>query len=726
MDYGKHEEYFIVNKDDNDLHPIRVDLPSPPPPEQIAGYGLKPSKQKWRVPETPEKLVKLQKSCNTVEEVWDKIDNNRVEYIDEMAWIRKQWYHRLYGYWFYNNGIPTYIDGWHYFFLAFWHIDIGLPKYRSRDRKFFLFARYCYEDTKGFKNRDEDGYAIPEDDGTYAMLETNSRVSYGFIYPKHRREGATYKADCIMFEMVSRTENAWGGIQSMTENAANKAFIKAVIAPWKKLPFFFLPKCESGTDPKNVLSFNPPGKMGKSGTSVNIEVGLNSRINFATAHRGSYDGDKLLFHHGDEEGKTKEENVADRWRVVRQCLSQGGGANITGFTIKTSTVGEMEKQGGENFKAICDGSHWQRRSKTGRTPSGLYILFIPAYDGLEGFIDEYGNSIIDTPTRQQAKFIGKNIGAKEYITEERKMLEDNPAAWAEYVRQHPIRYKECFLTSATESGFNIRKIIERVNVLDMNPQTQRGNFKWVNGIDTRVEFIEDPAGRFVVSKLLRPEESNKKIYKDDTYYPQDLNRFTASADPFSFNKTKGNRKSDGAGAVFWNRDTQIDPDDKDLSEWSSYRFVCTYSQRVEDRDEYCEDMIMMCVYYGAMMYPEVNVPVIWDYFEKRKYSGYLKYDVDHRTMKQSKTPGFNSLGGSKQKIFQEWMQYIAMHCDRERHDEILKECRDISGIEDMTNYDLFTAGGGCLLARSNTIYEEEVGKQMGQGSIDDYIDTWEY
>ena len=66
-------------------------------------------------------------------------------------------------------------------------------------------------------------------------------------------------------------------------------------------------------------------------------------------------------------------------------------------------------------------------------------------------------------------------------------------------------------------------------------------------------------------------------------------------------------------------------------------------------------------------------------------------------MTRKKTPGFQSYEKAKQDMFAEYMNYIKHHAFRERHIELLEECRDISGIEDMTNFDLFTAGGGCLL-----------------------------
>lgn len=135
----------------------------------------------------------------------------------------------------------------------------------------------------------------------------------------------------------------------------------------------------------------------------------------------------------------------------------------------------------------------------------------------------------------------------------------------------------------------------------------------------------------------------------------------------------------------------------DITRWQSHRFVCTYNFRPETVEEYCEDMLMMCVYYGCWMYPEINVPKVWEYFEARGYGGFLKYDVDIKTGKPKSTPGFNSEGGSKQDLFNGLRDYIQRHGLRERHADLLMECKEIKSIEEMTDYDLLTAAGGALL-----------------------------
>ena len=132
----------------------------------------------------------------------------------EIEFIGQEWDRRTNGYWFYNCGVPTYIDGWHYFYLNYWQLDNGLPEYRDRDRKFFLFARYCFTTTesyypfkvmKGGKPAyfSDEKDAIKFADGGVVehgnfILDMKKRTILGFIYPKHRREGATYRAECII------------------------------------------------------------------------------------------------------------------------------------------------------------------------------------------------------------------------------------------------------------------------------------------------------------------------------------------------------------------------------------------------------------------------------------------------------------------------------------------------------------------------------------------------
>lgn len=721
--YQDAERHVWVNTDDKDLIPIEIELPFAPEPHLIDNWGLPAQEQMWHPPKMPKRLKEIQSKYETLDEIWEELEAHQDIYEEEIRFIKLQWERRLNGYWFYNNGVPTYIDGWHYFYCGWWSIDVGLPKYRDRDRRFFLFARKIYTETKAPKC-DGNSNAIADKKGNYEWVEYKRRLFYGFNYPKHRREGATYKAECIGYEIISRMLNARGGIQSMNDKAARACFLVHLVQPWKKLPFFFKPSYEGSTSPKTELSFAPPSvRLSSRGSLSMSQLGLESSINYAVADPRAYDGWKLYFHHDDEVGKLTEGlSCWTRHLVVKETLGQG--VNIRGFTIKTSTVGEMEKGGGRVFRHQCEMSNYYRRNPNGQPESGLATLFIPAYDGLDGFIDEYGLSVIHTPTKRQREYIGSDIGAKEYILNQRKSYaaKGDQEALSEEIRKFPIRFAECFRTSAKSSGFNMNKIESYIDELTFNRQDIAvGNLSWKDNIrDSRVIFTANSNGKFRISHQLNDNESNKKFWSDEeeTFKPGNAHWGVAGGDPFKFNITKGTRKSKGGGAVV--RKGVIKDGDFSMKR----KFVCTYAQRTFDKNLYGEDMLMMCVYFGVPMYPEIDVPFLWDYFRDRGWEGYLLYKVDPNTFKVSATPG-DTANRTKQRIFQEYMTWIENEADIETHVEIFEECRDIDGPEDMTNYDLFTAGGYALLGTCGSFDEIAQIDEKGY-TLDNYLSKKTY
>jgi hypothetical protein len=680
--YSDEVPFIDFNEDDPDLDTIRVHLPKTPNWNEIDGFGKPVKEQKFTRQQVPSKLQALQEIQDddgeflTQDEIWAKIDEDVEYYAEEIKWIKLQWKRVLSGYWFFNNGKATYIDGWNYFYLNFYNLDHGPPEYRDRDRRFFIFARYCYNDPN----------------------------CYGFVYPKHRREGATYKTSCIHYLIISMLNNARGGIQSMTDVSAKDVFSKHIIDPWRRMPFFFRPNHNGGDDPKTLLSFRASSSRGKKGIKARSGKTLDSEISFRSSGETAYDGTKLYFYHHEEIGKLVEGNVVERWNIAKLTLSTGAGRNIHGFTIQTSTVGEMEAGGGENFRELCDNSMYGERNANGQTASGLYILFMPAYDGLEGFVDGYGMSIIDEPTEEQLYYTKEKIGARQYIENQIEYLsrKTDKTDLLAFQRQHPTTYRGCFRTNQRNPFFNIPLIEERLDQLrDDKTMMIRGNFEWLGEpYRSKVKFVEDPNGRFRISKLLHGNESNKFFWNAEFESWEPLNLgFCAGADTFKSNKVKSKKKSDGAGAVFWGHDILLDPHDKNVELWQSNRFVCTYSNRLPTKEDYGDDMIMMCLYYGCPMFPETNVPFVTEHFEKLGFDRFLvrwnergKYDT---------IAGKDTTVKLKQRIFNEYRTYIQRHGMRERHSDLLVEIRDIKDIDDMTNYDLFAAGGFALIGNLN-------------------------
>ena len=719
--YGDYEKYIIVNDDDIDLYPIRIDLPEPPEYHLIDGWKLPAKEQYFRRPIIPERLQKLIKTCKSIDKIYLALNNDKKTYHDEIVWIYTQWHYRLNGYWFFNNGIPTYIDGWHWFYLSWWKLDSGYPEYRYRDRIFFLFARYAYTTTTAtffYKILDAENNEMlfSKEAEAYKYCTTNNilrtpengifvkdygiRTCMGFNYPKHRREGATYKASCIHYELISRTEEARGAIQSMDESSAyEKVYKEKIIYPFRRLPFFFVPYFTGSTSPKDGLNFDIPAKkMGSSGSMTVSETGLLSQIGYYTSADRACDGTKFLVHHGDEVGKVNNNapyNAVLRHNVIYKCVSEG--SEIRGFVMNTSTVDDTKGDGGRNFMHLCMMSKWDERSfTTGLTQSGLINLYIPAYVNLGGFSDRYGNPIIDTPTEEQRKYIKKEYGAKKFLEDKLNQVRDNPISYYETLREFPTKFRHCFMTSSGDSGFNLKILSERLSQINMGwvNKPRIGNFFEIN--DT-IEFVDNPDGKFKINYI--PERTNAFIVKDGKRYPTNYNTLYASADPFKVEKTKDGQRSNSACAVFLKRNTLIDGDGKDVRDWSTHRFVCIYDNRVATKEEFARDVLMMCRFYGCTLFPENNIDDVEIHFKKMGYSGYLKYIISGG--KKAPRAGFTTTQEVKQDLFQEFIQYIENHGMNEQFAEVLEQCRDITGVNDMTNYDLFTACGGCLLSVAN-------------------------
>lgn len=707
--YIPSDEYIDFNAEDPDLDTIRVELPKQPAFEDIIGYGLDPKDQKFQRVEVPYKLVELMEIQHeegpdkgkflTQDEIWTIINKDQDYYKREIQFMRREWRRVLEGIWIFINGKATYIDGWHYFYLTYYKLDDGYPKYRDRDRRFFHFARFC----------------------------KNDPYCFGFLYPKHRREGATYKTSCIHYLEIISKPQVRGGIQSMTDDSAEDVFLKHIVDPWITMPFFFKPNHNGGDDPKAMLKFRSPASRGKAGIKAKSTKALRSEISFRSSKPLAYDGTKLFFYHHEEVGKAINVDIVKRWQVVKRTLSTGADKNIHGFSIHTSTVGEMEVGGGGQFRKLCDGSHYSKRNKNNQTKSGLYILFMPAWDGLEGFIDEFGNSVIDDPTPEQ-KAQGIEVGAKEHIQnviDSYKDAEDKTDL-LQFQREHPTSFKGCFRSNAKDPFFDIPLIEDRLDELrDDRTAVTRGYFEWMGKpYASGVRFIPDENGRFKLSKQLF--DMANRIHFDSMLntFIADNYQFCAGADPFKANKVKG-KGSKGGGAVFWGHDIMLDPLEKPLAEWQSCRFVCTYSYKPPTKEEYGDDMLMMCIYFGCPMHAETNVPFVREWFEQKGYGGLL-LRIKGENGKHDQLAGSYTDISLQQKIFHWYRSHVRKHVIREKHADLLEELVAIQGVDEMTFYDLFTAGGFAGVGIENYLPSVHQRQQQQSKISDTFVEEIDY
>ena len=588
-----------------ELGGLLICLPKRPPKKNISGYKESNSMQMWRRVSMPQELSRI-KSMDEWAEMPREFRERFRPYIEEEFRRRRE------GFWFYNNGTATYITGRHYMMLQWTKLDIGYPYFLNFQREIFLHMAACEADPR----------------------------CIGQLYTKCRRSGYTNICSAVLVDEATQVKDKLMGIQSKTgKDAQENIFMKKVVYMFRNYPFFFKPIQDGTTNPRMELAFRAPSKRitKKNKTSQTGEA-LNTVINWKNTTNNAYDGEKLHILYLDEAGKwEKPTDIRDAWRIQRTCLIVG--RKIVGKALVGSTVNPMDK-GGSQYKDLWEDSNPIERNANGRTRTGLYRLFIPAYESLEGFFDKYGHTVVDDPSNTIEGIDDEYVytGAKTFLKNERESLKDDASELNEVIRQFPFTEDEAFRDSIEGSIFNVGQIYEQIEHNDElfpNPVVQ-GNFVWKDGVkDSEVIFNPNPQGRFKVAWMPPADFRNQKKSVYGKRVAPHASFGVGGVASYDLDATVDGRGSKGALHLY----------NKFHMEHPSNMFVVEYAARPPLAKIFYEDVLMAAVFYGYPILIENNKYGIARYFESRGYDGYLmdrpKHLVSASGMK-SKTKGIPS------------------------------------------------------------------------------------
>jgi len=543
--------------------------------------------QVWTRLEYPKELSKI-KSVFDWEKYPTDFKEKWYEYID------KEFEKREKGFWFYNNGTPTYITGTHYMYLQWSKIDVGAADYRESNRIFFLFWEACKADNR----------------------------CYGMSYLKNRRSGFSFMASGETVNMATISTDSRFGILSKSGADAKKMFTDKVVPISSNYPFFFKPIQDGMDRPKTELAYRVPAsrltrrKLNEGETQEELE-GLDTTIDWKNTGDNSYDGEKLKLLVHDESGKwERPDNILNNWRVTKTCLRLG--RKIIGKCMMGSTSNALEK-GGNNFKSLYYASDVTKRNRNGQTSSGLYSLFIPMEWNYEGFIDSFGLPVFNTPDKPIKGVDGEPIdyGVIEHWENEVDGLKNDQDGLNEYYRQFPRTEKHAFRDEAKESIFNLTKIYEQVDYnedLKNTAVVTTGSFGWENGMkDTRVIFYPNKDGRFKISWVPPNNLQNQVIIKNGAKYPGNEHMGAFGCDSYDISGTVDKRGSNGALHGL----TKFSMEDAPPN-----CFFLEYIARPQTAEMFFEDVLMACVFYGMPLLAENNKPRLLYHFKRRGYRGY--------------------------------------------------------------------------------------------------------
>ena len=599
--YDKEHDVVVISKTGQigeiyEIEGLKIALPKAP--SNVYEHETK----KWVAFDNPKALSKLKNIFDWRDYPEDQKDQ-WYGYIDEEFKRRED------GFWFNNDGDNTYITGTHYMYLQWTKIDVGRPDFRESNRLFFIFWEACKADTR----------------------------CYGMCYLKNRRSGFSFMSSAETVNQATISSDARFGILSKSGADAKKMFTDKVVPISINYPFFFKPIQDGMDRPKSELAYRVPAskftrKKIQSKESLEEIKGLDTTIDWKNTGDNSYDGEKLALLVHDESGKwEKPDNILNNWRVTKTCLRLG--SRIIGKCMMGSTSNALDK-GGSNFKKLYNDSDVTKRNANGQTRSGLYSLFIPMEWNYEGFIDEFGKPVFDTPRRDVRGPDGElvDVGIIEYWNNEVEGLKGDQDGLNEFYRQFPRTKEHAFRDETKSSLFNLTKIYEQIDYNEGIRNTSvvtTGSFQWVNGVkDTQVAFTPDPNGRFKVSWVPPRNLQNRVIVKNGIKYPGNEHVGAFGCDSYDISGTVDGRGSNGALHGL----TKFSMEDAPRSS-----FFLEYIARPATAEIFFEDVLMACVFYGMPILAENNKPRLLYYLRRRGYRGFSMNRPDKEWNKLSTT-----------------------------------------------------------------------------------------
>ena len=432
-----------------EIYGTKVRLPELPNQEEIINYDLPLKEQKWARKELPSFFDKVEYNKKG-----DLILTSRQELYaaDEVKKCKQ-------GVWYKIGGKYRYLTGKYYFFLQYYMLEDGTaPEFREADRLYFLFYNHWF----------------------------NIDWCLGNIRIKKRRQGASSQScSNILYEAIFY-KNSNCGLLSKTKEDSKDTFTQMVTAAYRQLPAFLKPKQVNKEDSVTELVFAHKAQMQREGVSdaQKTEEGHNSRINYKAPVLNAYDRGRMSYVLGDEFGKLPQDVPASRLlAIISKTLVRG--VKRVGWIDMPSTVNEMTSGGGAEYKKI-----WDYADQFSRTPTVNRIVrfFQPAYESYDGFIDEFGDSVIDAPTEEQynylvEKWVRKNeygevvselseedikLGAKEYVLNK---LRDGKTGvdLEEEIRMNPCTEEEAFLYAGVGCEYNAVNFNNQIKWIEDNP-----------------------------------------------------------------------------------------------------------------------------------------------------------------------------------------------------------------------------------------------------------------
>lgn len=439
------------------IYGTKVKLPEKPKEEEAINFGKPIKEQKWYRGELPD----IFEQVSYTKDGKLSLTSEQYEYAEqELNRCRE-------GIWIWIGGKLRYITGRYYFYLKYYILEDGnAPEFREADRLYFLFWQHWF----------------------------NILWCLGVVRIKKRRQGASSQScSNIIYEAIFY-KNSNCGLLSKTRDDSKATFTEMITNAYQLLPCFFKQRLEGKEDTKTELV-------------ILHDKGASSKINYKAPVLNAYDRGRMSYVLLDEGGKYPQETPVSRLlAIISKTLTKG--VKRVGWLDAPSTVNELTKGGGAEYKKVFEAANQFKRDIT---TNRLVRFFQPAYEAYEGFIDEFGDSVIDAPTQEQYEYLVNKwvqkdedgnliselseddikLGAKVYVMHKRR---DGLTGidLEEEVRMNPGDEEEAFMFAGQGCEFNSTNIQKKIKELEENPTFLRQARLISTVKKTKSHFVNKP------------------------------------------------------------------------------------------------------------------------------------------------------------------------------------------------------------------------------------------
>ncbi len=581
-----------------EIYHTKIRLPEKPSEEKILNYDKPRNQQKWQREELPPFFDQVQytKDGDLI------LTDEQERYATEELRKCKQ------GIWIYINGVAQYITKKYYFYLQYWVLEDGSrPEYRDCDRRYFSFLEWW--------------------EGILWCL--------GIIRGKKRREGASSQATSNLVYEAIFFKNSNCGLISKTRDDSRDTFTDMVAFGYRHLPPFLKPRQTNKEDSVTEMVFAQKASSVSEGVVAmkDRDEGHRSKINYRAPVLNAYDRGRMSRVLCDEFGKLPVDVPAEQlFGILAKTLVKG--VKRVGFIEMPSTVNKLTK-GGASFLKLWDSADLNKKTPT---INRLIRYFVPAHDGYEGFIGEFGESVIGEPTHEQYqylvdKWVRRNedgdliselseedikLGAKAYIQKRRQGMVGDELE--EEIRMNPESEVELFMSANQDCIFNVMNLNNQIEYLKQNPVTKR-KIKYYRDLATqKVKWRDIQRGEESfcwewIGDLQLQGQDNLHWFDGRMRRPKRTDVGVIGVDGISNNQGGKKYGSKASAWVFIKYDIK-DPENTGL-------FTGHLFGKPQEKSDLHEQVMLCAEYHGFEVFWEFVADDYYTYFKERGRLGYL-------------------------------------------------------------------------------------------------------